>query len=349
MIALPLGPGGSLIPVAGISATPYEVDSSGVEGTQAPAYAARVGSTAAPSLVSNTSGNVSYWLEEGDYNIHYQDTQIAPRVAPWTEGYFSSASGATSRYMSMLYGLQSDLPEAGYFPRNWYSTDKNRLFLDVNTGWDEYVFKSNIRSLSADDVAKSNDEIWVPGGQTITLPPGFSGAWVTVHTGSATSGTNQTKINVDPTTTDRILLEGWAAQPQALLGIPYGHMTLIYDGVHWLVRAGQNDTGWVPLSGFAAGVGIPWAPTPGCRVRGNMGMLRGTLSQVSGSTPSNTQLARAFVGPHDDKPFSSVAYNLSPVVGSVIHSSGSITVSPIFDSGAGAMLGLDDVFFFIDL
>lgn len=81
------GVAGALIPLAGFAATPYVVDINGNEGGQANAYANRQGNTAASSMVTDASGTVSYWLDAGDYNIHFQDQQSPPRISNYIRGF----------------------------------------------------------------------------------------------------------------------------------------------------------------------------------------------------------------------------------------------------------------------
>jgi hypothetical protein len=90
-ITVPLGPGGSLIPVSGIGSQPIAVDSTGQELPDQPVgiFADRISSTQVPpsALVTDQNGTVSYWLNTGDYNIHFTDSQSPPRVEPYVRGY----------------------------------------------------------------------------------------------------------------------------------------------------------------------------------------------------------------------------------------------------------------------
>jgi microcystin-dependent protein len=95
-VTLPLGPGGSLIPVAGIGTTPLAVNPDGSEGQQAAAYAGRTGNTLASSLATDSTGTVSYWLDDGDYDIHFQDQQNPPRVQAYVRGFSAGVAAASS-------------------------------------------------------------------------------------------------------------------------------------------------------------------------------------------------------------------------------------------------------------
>lgn len=87
VIALPLGPGGSLVPIENAACVPYTVNSLGVQGAEAAAFNARTGTIAASTLVTNADGFVSYWLDPGDYNIVISDQQIPIRFATFTIGF----------------------------------------------------------------------------------------------------------------------------------------------------------------------------------------------------------------------------------------------------------------------
>jgi microcystin-dependent protein len=86
-ITVPSGPGGSMVPLAAVSATPFTINPDGSEGAEAAAYAGRTGATAASTLVTNGAGYVSYWLDDGDYNIHIADTESSPRIAAYVRGF----------------------------------------------------------------------------------------------------------------------------------------------------------------------------------------------------------------------------------------------------------------------
>jgi microcystin-dependent protein len=94
-VAVPTGPSGSLVPIAGIGTIPIFVNADGSEGSQAPAYAGRTGATTAPSLATDASGTVAYWLNSGDYNIHFQDQQSPARIAAYIRG-FNADQGTTA-------------------------------------------------------------------------------------------------------------------------------------------------------------------------------------------------------------------------------------------------------------
>lgn len=86
-VTIPNSVGGALMPLAGVGATPYVVNTAGIEGGQANAYAGRIGTTAASSLVTDASGTVSYWLDAGDYNVHVSDQQSPKRIQDYTRGF----------------------------------------------------------------------------------------------------------------------------------------------------------------------------------------------------------------------------------------------------------------------
>ena len=90
-VTVPLGPGGSMIPVAGISATPYSINFDGSVGEQAVAYDARVGISLASSMITDATGTVSFWLEMGDYDVVFADTHAAPRINSFTRGFCAAS------------------------------------------------------------------------------------------------------------------------------------------------------------------------------------------------------------------------------------------------------------------
>ena len=90
-VTAPLGIGGALIPISGIATTVFNVNPDGTEGTQATAFAGRTGPTAAPSVVTDTGGEVSFWLDPGEYNVHFDDQQIPPRIPSFIRGFAAVA------------------------------------------------------------------------------------------------------------------------------------------------------------------------------------------------------------------------------------------------------------------
>lgn len=86
-VVVPLGPAGSLIGISGIAMTPYTINPDQTEGPQATAYAGRTGAVLASTLASDATGTVSYWLDAGDYNIHYDDPLTPPRITSRVRGF----------------------------------------------------------------------------------------------------------------------------------------------------------------------------------------------------------------------------------------------------------------------
>lgn len=119
-ITLPLGPGGSLVPVPGFGTTPISINPADeTETTQAPAYAGRTGATLASSLASDSSGTVSYWLEAGDYNIHFSDQQSPARIADYIRG-FNAAIIDTN---SLIVGAQDLIQFTGDYKHSEQPSD----------------------------------------------------------------------------------------------------------------------------------------------------------------------------------------------------------------------------------
>lgn len=86
-VMIPGGPGGTLTPVKGIAATPYNINLDGSEGSQATAYVDRTSLTQPDSLATDATGSISFWLDAGDYDIHMDDQQSPPRIRSYIRGF----------------------------------------------------------------------------------------------------------------------------------------------------------------------------------------------------------------------------------------------------------------------
>ncbi len=83
---------GELEPLADFLATAYHVDDSGTETTLATIFLGRTGLTTATGL-STANGVISFWLDDGDYNVHIADTTGPARLSAFQVG-VSAISGA---------------------------------------------------------------------------------------------------------------------------------------------------------------------------------------------------------------------------------------------------------------
>jgi microcystin-dependent protein len=83
---------GELEPLEDILATVFNVNAAGVEGSEATGFAARTGSVVASGL-SDANGTISFWLDDGDYNVHFTDTDSPDRITNFQVG-ASAVSGA---------------------------------------------------------------------------------------------------------------------------------------------------------------------------------------------------------------------------------------------------------------
>lgn len=133
-VTAPMGVSGDLVPVPGIAATIYEINADGTEGVQATAYAGRTGTTQAASLDTDASGKVDFWLDPGEYNIHFDDPQTPPRIASFIRGFSSNpyeigaASGGTVIPLGAVvdYGGTGDPTDADGVVR-WMVADGRQL------------------------------------------------------------------------------------------------------------------------------------------------------------------------------------------------------------------------------
>jgi microcystin-dependent protein len=99
-ISLPLGIGGSLIPLVGIAAIPFIVNPDGTDGAQAIAYTTRSGATEETDFLTDDNGTINYWLETGnDYDIQISDPRTPPRLASYEMG-FSAAEPSSEQLLS---------------------------------------------------------------------------------------------------------------------------------------------------------------------------------------------------------------------------------------------------------
>lgn len=99
----PWGPNGSLIAAEGVLAIPYAAFTDGSDLGVAHAWAERDpnSSIAAASTSTDESGTVAYYLDAGDYNIHFSDTHIPSRFDPYIRGFSSVPSGISADFVSL--------------------------------------------------------------------------------------------------------------------------------------------------------------------------------------------------------------------------------------------------------
>jgi hypothetical protein len=81
--------GGVLAPLAGIDATVYEINPDGSQGSQYTPFAGLTGSTQASSTATDSNGNISFFLDGGEYRIDFADSQSPARIAPFSR-YFAA-------------------------------------------------------------------------------------------------------------------------------------------------------------------------------------------------------------------------------------------------------------------
>ncbi len=81
---------GFLTPLEGIGTTIYIVNPDGSLGDTYAPFDDIIGSTAASSMVTDDKGFVSYWLDPGEYKIHFEDTEISSRIPDFYVGFVSN-------------------------------------------------------------------------------------------------------------------------------------------------------------------------------------------------------------------------------------------------------------------
>lgn len=105
-VNLPLGPSGSLIPLAGVAATVFASNTSGADiGGALPVFKDRI-SNIPGNNITDSAGNVSFYLSQGDYNIHLADTHIPVRFSSYVRAFTSVTSGIAADYASLLSTIQ---------------------------------------------------------------------------------------------------------------------------------------------------------------------------------------------------------------------------------------------------
>jgi microcystin-dependent protein len=85
---------GDVEPLEDCLATAFNVDETGTETTEATIFLGRTGLSAA-SGDSNANGVISFWLDDGDYNVYVTDTHGPARFSDYSVG-VSSINGATN-------------------------------------------------------------------------------------------------------------------------------------------------------------------------------------------------------------------------------------------------------------
>lgn len=100
-------PFGLALPLSGVNAVPFHVNDDGSEGAIASAYTQRspsIGSTLA-STSSNSSGKIDYYLDVGNYNIHYHDP--SGRISDYVRQFTAVTSESLSNIATILSNIDS--------------------------------------------------------------------------------------------------------------------------------------------------------------------------------------------------------------------------------------------------
>lgn len=129
-VTKPTSPGGPMAAVPGIGVTVYSVNSSGVEGAMAATYENRTGSTPA-ILVTDEFGFVSFWVDTGDYNVHFIDEQTIPRINPFVIGFTPSQVSDVTSSVEAAVWFVGDLKWSTQSADHGLNTDGTHAWLQV--------------------------------------------------------------------------------------------------------------------------------------------------------------------------------------------------------------------------
>ncbi len=95
------------------AATVFEVEENGAEGSSAVVFANRTGVTQPSTMDTNSQGEIAFWLDPGDYNVHLEDNQTPARAATKVLGVSSVPGGYGDILMSQLPDGGAMLPKVG--------------------------------------------------------------------------------------------------------------------------------------------------------------------------------------------------------------------------------------------
>lgn len=261
-VTLPIGPGGSLIPVEGVATTIYTINPDGTEGSEGVAYAGRTGSTVAPSLETDATGTVSYWLDTGDYNIHFDDAQTPPRITSYIRGF----SAADFDINDVIVSAQELLQFPGDLKYSIQATDHG-LNSDGNYEW---LLVTSAEDGGGRTVSSTTyDELWnalgnpsVDGEGNFRLP-NISGTTLVA------TGTHGDDSSFPEGLTARTLLEQYGVEEYALAES----------------EMPEHDHGGVTGTGSTGGAGPNPASDGRYYVTSAVGTSLADISAGSGGTP----------------------------------------------------------------
>lgn len=154
---------GVVEPLENINAEVHAVVNTIEEAELVVVFADRTG-TVPGELLTDAEGVVDFWLDPGDYNVHFEDTEVAPsRIGPFVVG-ASALSGD-------LTGVQTDqLPIIVQQGINRTGDLKCVAYTDPDAGWAlcDGALKSRIDPLYSDLFAKVGTSFNLASGETAT-------------------------------------------------------------------------------------------------------------------------------------------------------------------------------------
>jgi hypothetical protein len=200
-----------------------------------------------------------------------------------------SQVGIGSAAASYQSGIASARPGAGTVPAGtlYNATDTGAFAWSNASIWQSLNLVP--RLASSNTTASPGELINAQAGITVSLPAAGSATRnqpIAIWAGIAASGASPVTIN---TLGGGIYSVGSLNASSLLLGAPGASVLLVSDGTSWLVVAGQQDTGWVPLtlaSGIASG-----SIVPSVRLVGDRCSLKGQLVNSTGGPLTNAQWA----------------------------------------------------------
>lgn len=193
-----------------------------------------------------------------------------------------------------------------------------------------YIQNLSYTPASTSVSAASGQWVMAAPSTTVTLPaPTTANQVIAVHANGSVTGS--TPVTVSGSNIQGV---GLSSATSFLLGTPYSYAGLISDGTNWNFMAGQQDTGWVPITSFITNV-VAGSPAAAARLRGNDLALRGGITNSTGASIAAT--TNLLTLPASTRIQASVAYgtvNLgNAAVISTVTSGGGVSVGSAFPNG----------------
>jgi microcystin-dependent protein len=201
---------GDMIPAAGVEITVNKVNGDGTSGGSATTYSARTG-VGGGDTVTDAAGMLEIWLEPGDYDIHFVDPTVPPRIQSFTRAY-TSMSAYDLALLQPLIGDQKFSMQAADHGARLDGTYEWLLLNGATDGTPRKVSKANYLALwaflgSPAVDGSGNFALPHPSGRSIMAAgrvsgiTGDAGGTTTFAVGAA-SGTRSHKLTWDESGTN---------------------------------------------------------------------------------------------------------------------------------------------------